>query len=103
MTGSSRRSLPPETDLEKGVLALPGWLIALLLLVKGGTRRVRREGGGAEGPATISAVVRTRRCAKRKIGFWTPGKSLRWLARVGQNPDFPCGSGSRSSARFQGP
>ena len=27
---------PPETDLEKGVLALPGWLIALLLLVKGG-------------------------------------------------------------------
>ena len=27
---------PPETDLEKGLLALPGWLIALLLLVKGG-------------------------------------------------------------------
>ena len=27
---------PLETDLEKGVLALPGWLIALLLLVKGG-------------------------------------------------------------------
>ena len=32
---------PPETDLEKGVLALPGWLIALLLLVKGGKPKGR--------------------------------------------------------------
>ena len=33
-------SPPPETDIEKGLLALPGWLIALLLLVKGGSHRV---------------------------------------------------------------
>ena len=52
---------PPETDLGKSVLTLPGWLIALLLLVKG------------RKPQDTARSWRLPR-SRCHIGFWTPGE-----------------------------
>ena len=85
---------PPETDLEKGVLALPGWADSPVAIGEG------RETGGYGEKLAAPRVQLTYRplsepalceAQNRLLDPW--GNLSVPLSRAGQNPDFPYGGG----------